>query len=119
MILRNKDEYSSQEKETSESEENERKKKKEIENPSEGLFEKEEKEYPTTPLTSIVKKEFLKGHCIDKYVVDYFEHVLRYHQHVKVKLSIGIYKDKFLCEVVPKETCHVLLRLLNQVVFKL
>jgi len=67
MILRNKDEYSSQEKETSESEENEKKKKKEIEKPSEGLFEKEEKEsrkneeYPTTPLTSIVKKRILKG----------------------------------------------------------
>ena len=29
---------------------------------------------------------------------------------MKVKLSIDIYKDKFLCEVVPKETCHVLLR---------
>ena len=29
---------------------------------------------------------------------------------MKVKLSIGIYKDKFLCEVVPKETCYVLLR---------
>ena len=29
---------------------------------------------------------------------------------MKVKSSIGIYKDNFLCEVVPKETCHVLLR---------
>ena len=35
--------------------------------------------------------------------------MLRSHQ-VKVKLSIGLYKDKFLCEVVPKETCHVLWR---------
>jgi len=61
-------------------------------------------------LASIVKKESLKEDCIDKNVVDYFEYVLRYHQQVKVKLSIGIYKDKFLCEVVPKETCHVLLR---------
>jgi len=43
MILRDKDEYSSQEEETSESEENE-KRKKEIENPSDGLFEKEEDE---------------------------------------------------------------------------
>ena len=42
-------------------------------------------------------------------LVDYFDYVLRYLQ-VKVMLSIGIYKDKFLCEVVPKETCHVLLR---------
>ena len=61
-------------------------------------------------LASLVKKkEFLKEACIDKNVVDYFSYVLRYHQ-VKVKLSIGVYKDKFLCEVVPKETCHVLLR---------
>jgi len=80
------------------------------------LFEKEEnesrknEEYPTTSFTSIVKKESLKGDCIYKYVIDYFEHVLRYHQQVKVKLSIGIYKDKFLCEVVPKEICHNLLR---------
>ena len=36
--------------------------------------------------------------------------MLKYHQQVRVKLSIGIYKDKFLCEVVPKKTCHVLLR---------
>ena len=61
-------------------------------------------------LASLVKKEeSLKEACIDKNVVDYFSYVLRSHQ-VKVKLSIGIYKDKFLCEVVPKETCHVLLR---------
>jgi len=60
-------------------------------------------------LASIAKKESLKEACIDKNVVDYFTYVLRYHQ-VKVKLSIGIYKDKFLCEVLPKETCHVLLR---------
>ena len=32
------------------------------------------------------------------------------HQQVKVELSIGIYKDKVLCDVLPKETCHVLLR---------
>ena len=31
-------------------------------------------------------------------------------QQVKVELSIGTYKDKFLCDAVPKETCHVLLR---------
>ena len=58
MILRNKYEYSSQEKETSESEENEKKKKKEIEKPSEGLCEsRKNEEYLTTSLTSIVKKE--------------------------------------------------------------
>ena len=57
MILRNKDEYSSQEKETSESEENERKKKKDIEKLSEGLCEsRTNEEYLTTSLTSIVKK---------------------------------------------------------------
>ena len=61
-------------------------------------------------LASLVKKEeSLKEACIDKNVVDYFSYVLRSHQ-VKVKLSIGIYKDNFLYEVVPKETCHVLLR---------
>jgi len=32
------------------------------------------------------------------------------HQQVKVELSIDIYKDKVLCDVVPKETCHILLR---------
>jgi len=31
-------------------------------------------------------------------------------QQVKVKLSIGTYKDKVLCDAVSKETCHVLLR---------
>ena len=36
--------------------------------------------------------------------------MLRYHQQVKVEVSIGIYKEKILCDVVPKETCHVLLR---------
>ena len=61
-------------------------------------------------LASLVKKEeSLKEACINKDEVDYFSYVLRYHQ-VKDKLSIGIYKDKFLCELVPKETCHVLLR---------
>ena len=69
-------------------------------------------------LASIVKKEkSLKEACIDKDVVDYFSYVLRY-QQVKVKLSIDIYKDKFLCEVVPKETCHVLLRQPLQRIFK-
>ena len=29
---------------------------------------------------------------------------------MKVELSICIYKDKVLCDVLPKETCHVLLR---------
>ena len=48
--------------------------------------------------------------CIDKYVVVYFEYILRYHPQVKVELFIGIYKDKILCDIVPKETCHVLLR---------
>ena len=48
--------------------------------------------------------------CIDKYVVMYFEYILRYHPQVKVELSIGIYKDKILCDIVPKETCHVSLR---------
>ena len=36
-------------------------------------------------------------------------YIPRYPQ-VKVKLSIGNYQTNFLCEVVPKETCHVLLR---------
>ena len=31
-------------------------------------------------------------------------------QQVKVELSVGIYKDKILCDVGPMETCHVLLR---------
>ena len=30
-------------------------------------------------------------------------------QQVKVKLSIGKYKDKVLCDVVPMEACHILL----------
>ena len=47
---------------------------------------------------------------IGKYAVVYFDYMLRYHQQVKVELSVGIYKDKILCDVVPMETCHVLLR---------
>jgi len=31
-------------------------------------------------------------------------------QQVKVELSIGTYKDKVLCDAVPKQICHVLLR---------
>ena len=54
-------------------------------------------------LSSLVKKESLEEDCLDKKVVNYFEYILRYHQQVKVKLSIGIYKYKFLCEVVPKK----------------
>ena len=61
-------------------------------------------------LASISKKEeSLKEACIDKDKVDYLSYVLGYHQ-LNVKLSISIYKNKFLCEVVPKEACHVLLR---------
>jgi len=88
MILRDKDEYSSQEEETSESEENERKKK-ENENPSEGLFEKEEEEsrkneeYLTTPSTSILKIDSLKGDYIGKYVAVYFDDILVYSQSLK------------------------------------
>jgi len=37
-------------------------------------------------------------------------------QQVKVVLSIGTYKDKVLCDVEPKETCHVLLRRPLQIV---
>ncbi|XP_068463325.1 uncharacterized protein [Phaseolus vulgaris] len=55
------------------------------------------------------KEESLKEACIDKNEIDYFSYVLGYHQ-VNVKFFISIYKNKFLCEVGPKETCHVLLR---------
>ena len=61
------------------------------------------------PSTFIRRMHVLKN-CIGKYVVVYFEYMIRYHQQVKVKLSIGMYKDKILCDVVPKETCHVLVR---------
>jgi len=47
---------------------------------------------------------------IGKYAVVYFDYMLRSQQQVKVELSVGIYKDKILCDVVPMETCHVLLR---------
>jgi len=89
MILRNKDEYSSQEEETSESEENEIKKKG-IEKPSEGLFEsRKNEEYLTTPPTSIVKKESLKGDCISKYVVVYFDDYLRHLRGVFLVLRVN------------------------------
>ena len=136
MILRDKDENNSQEKEASESDENvkmenqektlEKQKAWEKSVPSHKVIQQEGKventfekmllvEQPSLTfckgtLASLVKKqESLKEACVDKNVVDYFSYVLRSHQ-VKVKLSIGIYKDNFLCEVVPKETCHVLLR---------
>jgi len=81
MIIRNKDEYSSQEEETSESEENE----KEIENPSEGLCEsRKNEEYLTIPLTSIVKKD-----CIGKYVVFYFDDYLRHLRGVFLVLRVN------------------------------
>jgi len=38
--------------------------------------------------------------CISKYLVVSFEYMLRNHQQVQVELSIGIYKDKILCDVV-------------------
>ena len=38
------------------------------------------------------------------------EEELTVNQQVKVELSVCIYKDKILCDVVPMETCHVLLR---------
>jgi len=34
---------------------------------------------------------------------------LTVNQQVKVKLYVGSYKDKILCDVVPMKTCHVLL----------
>jgi len=137
MILRDKDENSSQEKEASESDENVKIEKQEktlgkqkaweksvpsdkviqqegkVENTFENmlLVEQPSLTFCKGTLASLLKKEeeSLKEVCIDKNVVDYFSYVLRSHQ-VKVKLSIGIYKEKFLCEVVPKENCHVLLR---------
>ena len=71
------------------------KKKKEIEKPSEGLFEKEEaesrknEEYLTTPPTSIVKKQPLKGDCISKYVVVYFDDYLRHLRGVFLVLRVN------------------------------
>ena len=136
MILRDKDENCSQEKEASESDENVKIEKQgktlgnqkaweksvpshkviqqegKIENTFENmpLVEQPNLTFCKGTLASLVKKrESLKGPCIDKKIVDYFTYMLRYHQ-VKDKLSIGNYKDNFLCEVVPKETCHVLLR---------
>ena len=55
------------------------------------------------------KEESLKEACIDKKEIVCFSYVLGYHQ-VNVKFFISIYKNKFLCEVGPKKTCHVLLR---------
>ena len=52
------------------------------------------------------KEESLKEACIDK---EYFSNVLGYPQE-NDKLSISIYKNKVLCEVVPRATCQVLLR---------
>lgn len=136
MILRDKDENSSQEKEASESKENVKIEKQEktlgkqkvweksvpshkviqqegkVENTFENipLVEQSSLTFCKGTLASLEKKEeSLKKACIDKNIVDYFTYMPRNHQ-VKVKSSIGIYKDNFLCEVVPKETCHVLLR---------
>ena len=74
------------------------------------LVEKPSLTFCEGTLASVVtKEETLKEACIDKYVLVYFEY-MRYHPQVKVKLSIGNYQDDFLCKVVPKETCHLLLR---------
>jgi len=135
MILRDKDENSSQEKEASKSDENVKIEKQEnlvkqkaweksvpshkviqqgkhIENTLENMLLVEQPSLTSCKgtLASISKKEeSLKEACIDKDRVDYFSYMLGYHQ-LNVKLSISIYKNKFLCEVLPKETCHVLLR---------
>ena len=116
MILRDKDKNSNQEKETSETDENVK-----IENqektlgkqkaweksvPSHKVIQQEGKVENTFENMFLIEQPqsltFCKGtHA--RLLVDYFD-------YVKVKLSIGIYKDNFLREVVPKETCHVLLR---------
>ena len=66
--------------------------------------------FTNAPNTYIRFMHHVLKNCIDKYVVVYFEHMLRYHQQVKIKLFISVNKDKFLCDIVSKETCHVLLR---------
>ena len=59
------------------------------------MFEKEEEEsrksekYLTTPPTSIVKKESLKGDCIGKYVVVYFDDYLRHLREVFLVLKVN------------------------------
>ena len=62
------------------------------------------------PSTFMSLMNHVLRNCIGKYVVVYFDYMLRYQQQVKVELSVSIYKDKILCDVVPMETCHVLLR---------
>jgi len=66
--------------------------------------------FTNAPSTFMRLINHVRRNCIGKYVVVYFDYMLRYQQQVKVELSVGIYKDKILCDVVPMETCHVLLR---------
>jgi len=116
MILRDKDKNSSQEKETSESDENVKRENQEKTLGKQKAWEKNVPSHKDIQQEGKVENTFENMFLVEKpqsltfckgtharLLVDYFD-------YVKVKLSIGIYKDKFLCEEVPKETCHVLLR---------
>nr|KYP60290.1 Transposon Ty3-I Gag-Pol polyprotein [Cajanus cajan] len=125
MILRGQDIYSSQDKATTSQSSSEAEKETSEE-------EKCEVTYPYDEELVMVRRLLSNGNCCSTRMVDklgltttphpkpYQLHWLNddgdmvVNQQVEVEFSIGNYKDKVKCDVVPMEACHILLKIRNQ-----